>query len=326
MSFVAYFLRMSAPTLQSYRNAIPTLVVRLLKDCPAEGAAHRKELLIAARHILQTDFRNAFVPHIDTLVDDRVLIGVGITCHEQLRPLAYSMIADLVHHVREDLSISTLAHVVHIYSCNLHDPTLAPSIQTMCSKLLLNLTENVVKTETEDATHILYRSLETFVRKIENLAESRGDWRKWSRPANMTAKEMRESKHLEEEDPERSSGGEDGDGSVSGTGNSEDHAEGNGSGNPPPAIETAPVTALVESGVDQDAEMEDTQQVAQQPQQPATVKAIDTNADVIDEVDVERVKPIAQNSAMTDTTTDLLRGMSRLHRNSTLPHLTKLTF
>jgi transformation/transcription domain-associated protein len=285
MSFVAYFLRMSAPTLQSYRNAIPSLVVRLLKDCPAEGASHRKELLIAARHILQTDFRNAFVPHIDTLVDDRVLIGVGITCHEQLRPLAYSMIADLVHHVREDLSITTLAHVVHIYSCNLHDPTLAPSIQTMCSKLLLNLTENVVKTETEDATHILYRSLETFVRKIENLAECRDDWKRWSRPAGVTAKAMhKQGKEAETPATKSESQGQE-------TTESKDKDE---------IIEQP--KAAAEDG--QDVEMEDADTAVVEKEE----KPVVYQEDDIDEVDIERAKPIAQNSAMTDTTTDLLRG------------------
>ena len=189
----------------------------------------RQELLIAARHILQTDFRHTFVPHIDTLVDDRVLIGFGITCHEQLRPLAYSMIADLVHHVREELNIVTLSHVVHIYSCNLHDPTLAPSIQTMCSKLLLNLTENVVKTDSEEAGLVLGRSLEAFVAKVEAVAATRDQWRKWMKSV----------------DAEKGEGEE-----------------------------------------------------------------------PVDEVDVERSKPIAQAAAMTDTATDLMRGKGRL-RNAT---------
>lgn len=302
MSFVAYFLRMSAATLQSYRNAIPSLVVRLLKDCPAEGASHRKELLIAARHILQTDFRNAFVPHIDTLVDDRVLIGVGITCHEQLRPLAYSMIADLVHHVREDLSITTLAHVVHIYSCNLHDPTLAPSIQTMCSKLLLNLTENVVKTETEDATHILYRSLETFVRKIENLAESRDDWKRWSRPAGMSAKEMRD-KAKEAEAKAKATAKADSSKEDSKKSEGEKQADAPASDAMDGLVEQPKVSA---AGA-QDVEMQAIDE-AEKEKESEGAGAGKKDEDVIDEVDVERAKPIAQNSAMTDTTTDLLRG------------------
>lgn len=301
MSFVAYFLRMSAQTLQSYRNAIPSLVVRLLKDCPAEGASHRKELLIAARHILQTDFRNAFVPHIDTLVDDRVLIGVGITCHEQLRPLAYSMIADLVHHVREDLSITTLAHVVHIYSCNLHDPTLAPSIQTMCSKLLLNLTENVVKTETEDATHILYRSLETFVRKIENLADSRDDWKKWSRPAGMTAKEM--SEKAKESEAGATSKSDDKSKSDNKESESKDEAETDKASSNSQMDGVVEQPKKISAAGAQDVEMQ-----AVEEAEKRTDDKEKEEEDIIDEVDVERTKPIAQNSAMTDTTTDLLRG------------------
>lgn len=284
MSFVAYFLRMSAAALQQYRTNIPQLVVRLLKDCPAEGANHRKELLIAARHILQTDFRNAFVPHIDTLVDDRVLIGLGITSHEQLRPLAYSMIADLVHHVREELNITTLSHVVHIYSCNLHDPTLAPSIQTMCSKLLLNLTENVVKTEDGEAAAVLNRSMEAFVSKIEAVAACRDDWKRWSRPAGMTAKKMRQLEK-EKKAAEKAKAEEGKKPGVDGKKGEQQKGD-----------VKEPASAVQREDVDmQDAD--------------GSVSAQEEDAeDPLDEVDVERSKPIAQSTAMVDTATDLLRG------------------
>lgn len=55
------------------------------------------------------------------------------------------MLADLVHHIRSELSPSQLLKTVYIYSRNLHDATLAPSIQTMCGKLLLNLIDCIIK-------------------------------------------------------------------------------------------------------------------------------------------------------------------------------------
>lgn len=44
-----------------------------------------QELLIATRHILATDFRMGFIGHIDTLLDEKVLIGSGRTSFETLR-------------------------------------------------------------------------------------------------------------------------------------------------------------------------------------------------------------------------------------------------
>lgn len=35
----------------------------------------------------------------------RVLVGTGRACFETLRPLAYSLLAEIVHHVRGDLSL-----------------------------------------------------------------------------------------------------------------------------------------------------------------------------------------------------------------------------
>lgn len=60
------------------------------------------------------------------------------------------MLADLVHHVRNKLTPTQLSKTVYMYSRNLHDPTLAAGIQTMCSKLLLNLTECIVNIPKRD--------------------------------------------------------------------------------------------------------------------------------------------------------------------------------
>lgn len=61
------------------------------------------------------------------------------------RPLAYSTLADLVHHVRGELSLPQLVRVVHLYSRNLHDASLPFSIQTMSAKLLLNIVECIAR-------------------------------------------------------------------------------------------------------------------------------------------------------------------------------------
>ena len=92
------------------------------------------------------------------------------------------MIADLIHHIRAELSIDQLSRIVHEYSCHVHDATLPFAIQNMCSKLLLNLIGNIMAKEQTAAAGVLYRILETFVRKIESLAEFQKDWAKWARP------------------------------------------------------------------------------------------------------------------------------------------------
>lgn len=85
MSFLAYILRSYTTLLRPYQNQIPDFVLRLLRECPAESSATRKELLVATRHILSTDFRTSFVPKIDLLLNEKVLIGTGVTAHDTLR-------------------------------------------------------------------------------------------------------------------------------------------------------------------------------------------------------------------------------------------------
>lgn len=166
MSFLAYVLRGSAPIVRQYAHLLPEVNVRLLKDCPPENAVTRKELLVATRHILSTDFRQHFVGQIDTLLDERVLLGTGVTTRELQRPLVVSMLADLMHHVRQELTTAQMVKVINIHAQLLHEPTLAPSIQTMCVKLLLNLVEMIVMKHTEHSAAMLHGIFQTFLEKL----------------------------------------------------------------------------------------------------------------------------------------------------------------
>lgn len=46
--------------MQPYEKQISSSVINLLRSCPADAVATRKELLVATRHILATDFRKGF--------------------------------------------------------------------------------------------------------------------------------------------------------------------------------------------------------------------------------------------------------------------------
>lgn len=80
------------------------------------------------------------------------------------------MLADLVHHIRSELTPSQLYRTVYIYSRNLHDATLAPSIQTMCGKLLLNLIDCIIKIPNKkEGRDLLMRILDAFASKFAAL-------------------------------------------------------------------------------------------------------------------------------------------------------------
>ena len=100
--------------MNTYAHNIVQGLIALLHNCPQEVAHLRRELLIAARHILATDLRTRFVSCIDQLFDENLLIGAGWTTRETVRSLAYSILADLVHHIRGQLSLPQLALAVQV--------------------------------------------------------------------------------------------------------------------------------------------------------------------------------------------------------------------
>ncbi|KAH0547803.1 hypothetical protein FGG08_000060 [Glutinoglossum americanum] len=167
MSFLAYLLRVYAQQLSDFLPTLPEIVVRLLKDCPRERSGARKELLVAIRHIINFNFRKIFLKKIDDLLDDRVLIGDGLTVYETMRPLAYSMLADLIHHVRDALSRDQIRRTVEVYTKNLHDSFPGTSFQTMSAKLLLNMADCIAKLPNKaDARHFLIMILDAIAEKF----------------------------------------------------------------------------------------------------------------------------------------------------------------
>ena len=161
MSFLAYLLRVYANQLSDFLPTLPGVVVRLLKDCPREKSGARKELLVAIRHIINFNYRKIFLDKLDDLLDERILIGDGLTVYETMRPLAYSMLADLIHHVREKLNRDQFRKTIEVYTRNLHDNFPGTSFQTMSAKLLLNMAESITKLENkEDARYFLIMILD----------------------------------------------------------------------------------------------------------------------------------------------------------------------
>ncbi|KAI9769878.1 MAG: hypothetical protein M1839_003575 [Geoglossum umbratile] len=174
MSFLAYLLRVYAQQLSDFLPTLPEIVVRLLKDCPRERSGARKELLVAIRHIINFNFRKIFLKKIDDLLDDEVLIGDGLTVYETMRPLAYSMLADLIHHVRDALSRDQIRRTVEVYTKNLHDSFPGTSFQTMSAKLLLNMAECIAKLPNKaDARHFLIMILDAIAEKFAAMRRQR---------------------------------------------------------------------------------------------------------------------------------------------------------
>jgi transformation/transcription domain-associated protein len=91
VSFVTFLLRVLSDALRTHAPRLSTAVVHLLLTCP-DVVATRKELLVATRHMLGTEFRAAFAPHTDTLLSEHALLGTGRAAHEALRPLAFSLL------------------------------------------------------------------------------------------------------------------------------------------------------------------------------------------------------------------------------------------
>ena len=99
-------------------------------------------------------------------MEDRILFGKGYTVRDSLRyviftpcvppstlyfmlivflihfrPLSYSTLADLIHHLRSELNLTKMARAIDLFGRNMFDETLPLSIQQMSQRLIFNLAE-----------------------------------------------------------------------------------------------------------------------------------------------------------------------------------------
>lgn len=208
------------------------------------------------------------------------------------------MLADLIHHVRADLTLAQLSRIVHVYSANVHDPTLGAAIQTMCSKLLLNLIDPISSKEpVVEAGKVLERVLVAFVSKMEGMAEVRDEWAKWAKPReplpaimNVIAKRAAAEKR--------------------------DKGRSKGKGGKAKEIEMA----MVAEG-DEDVHMDEGEtpkaDVATPKDHPPPPPAKDVGVEgedaveepiILDDVDIERAKPIQKTTVMVEPGPDPVKG------------------
>ncbi|GKZ01483.1 hypothetical protein MPSEU_001098900 [Mayamaea pseudoterrestris] len=176
LSFVTYLLRSFSNELKPYEEKLATNVVTLMTTCPRESIATRKELLVATRHLLNTDFRKGFFKHIDALLDERVLIGKGLSYSDQalLRPLGFTMLSDLVQHVRNSLNMSQMTRIVLMFARALHDSTnvLPMSTQYMAVRTLLTMGDVITNNKDPNPQHgrdLLVRIFSTLTDKLKAL-------------------------------------------------------------------------------------------------------------------------------------------------------------
>lgn len=171
IAFLAYVLRNFGSLFQhEYLAVLPESCIRLLRSCAADDVSTRKELLIATRHVLMSEQKEVFAPYVEMLMNERVLLGSSVTAHESLRSLAYSIVADLIHHVRSDITFRLLSTVVNTFSSCLQDATFPTSIQTMSGKLLNTVIDAIPqKGEPAEAAQLLNLILNTNIERLVSL-------------------------------------------------------------------------------------------------------------------------------------------------------------
>lgn len=91
------------------------------------------------RSIINSTFPDIFGRKIHELLNERILIGYDLIFSKTMRPLACSVLADLIHGVDGTLEASQIRKSVHAYSKNLLEGSLDAALQSVSVNLLLSM-------------------------------------------------------------------------------------------------------------------------------------------------------------------------------------------
>ncbi|KAF9485316.1 hypothetical protein BDN70DRAFT_848082 [Pholiota conissans] len=173
LSYFAYVMRYNSSNLNLAELHGETLILsalRFLQDCPSNGITMRKELMVVFRHLTGTPHRRALFDRLDKLFDERVLFGSSIAAKEALRNNVYTAVADLVHHVKNELTAPQLERLVHVFCAMMHDSALSFNLHTLFAKMMFGLADVILAKETaQGAARLLETLFETCLERLEGL-------------------------------------------------------------------------------------------------------------------------------------------------------------
>jgi transformation/transcription domain-associated protein len=191
LSFVIYF-KQNKDILNTNAAYLVDGVMQLFQNCPHELISVRKDLLTISRHII-ADLRQKFLPYMsrffsdenllfnsDTTSSSSLLNGGGgpnsasfssTNSFDSLRSNACSIVADLVHNVRKQLSYKELCQAINYFTKCLHDPQMYINIQHMCCRVLLGLVD-CIKSKEQENSNVIFYFLVYFSKKKKNLKKN----------------------------------------------------------------------------------------------------------------------------------------------------------
>ena len=165
ISFLIYTSRYRDKNIQnvenSYMKEIPRFVIKGLKECPDECIAPRKEMLLVMRHIVEHQkdehllgICSHFMPYLNDMLDDSILIGKSRSSHETVRSPAYSTVLEILNSNQNQIeSAPQISSCIVFCTRVLYDTTLGPTIHALAVGLMVALTQTIfnnVKTVTSN--------------------------------------------------------------------------------------------------------------------------------------------------------------------------------
>ncbi|KAG2374407.1 hypothetical protein C9374_010691 [Naegleria lovaniensis] len=139
-----------------YVKDIPRFVIKCLKECPDECITPRKEMLLIMRHIVEVPLTqndhlsgicSHFMPYMNDMMNDSVLIGKSRSASETVRSSAYSTVLEILNFNQNkiDFTPTQMSSCTTFCTKLLYDTSLGLGIHALAVGLLVSLSQTIYK-------------------------------------------------------------------------------------------------------------------------------------------------------------------------------------
>ena len=95
---------------------------------------------------------------------------LSVACLKRRSASVFSAVADLLHHLRADLTPANISRVFAVYVQHLHNPFLSTHAHLLSAKMIFNMVEVEISKDThQNAAKVLNTLLEAGVDKVDSL-------------------------------------------------------------------------------------------------------------------------------------------------------------
>lgn len=151
LSLITHLVRTHSEPMRVHESNVVISIMSMFRRCPDDSMSSRKDVLASTRYIVNSEYRNSFLPCLDEILEANIFFGP----HENLKSSAYVVTAELVTNIKDSLSQPQLFGIVLLFCNIISDSKIVLGTHLVSVRLIFNFADKISKLCADDGVTVL---------------------------------------------------------------------------------------------------------------------------------------------------------------------------